>query len=245
MKVATTKDRLKQIMLERNLRPIDILRQSEYYQKEMNIKLNKVNLSHYISGRNEPNKEKVRLLAKTLKVSEQWLNGFDAPKDVVLTKSELYKHFDMVNQSDKIALDAKYLEDKYPTDIIIGNIISNYDKLEEKQRQSLLQYSDILLESTYQNDTYDIVATMFDNSMDPKYKTDERLMVTFGYDFKYGEIYLVEYEKDIYIRKVFFNEYSIKLVPVNEDYPVLTVSLPLSEHFKIIGKIVGKIKTSP
>ena len=40
MKVATTKDRLKQIMLERNLRPIDILRQSEYYQKEMNIKLN-------------------------------------------------------------------------------------------------------------------------------------------------------------------------------------------------------------
>ena len=110
MKVATTRDRLKQIMSERNLRPIDILRQSEYYQKEMNIKLNKVNLSHYISGRNEPNKEKVRLLAKTLKVSEQWLNGFDAPKDAVLTKSELYKHFDMVNQSDKIALDVKYLE---------------------------------------------------------------------------------------------------------------------------------------
>lgn len=245
MKVSTTRDRLKQIMSERNLRPIDILRQSEYYQKEMNIKLNKVNLSHYISGRNEPNKEKVRLLAKTLKVSEQWLNGFDAPKDVVLTKSELFKHFDMVNQSDKIALDAKYLEEKYPNDTIVGSIISNYDRLEDKQRQSLLQYSDILLEASYQANSYDIVATMMDNSMLPLYRTDERLMVTFGYDFKYGEIYLIECDKDIYIRKVFYNEYSIKLVPINDEYPVITISLPLEKHFKIIGKIVGKIKTSP
>ena len=48
MKISTTKDRLRQIMAERNLRPVDILKQSEYYQKEMNVSLNKVNLSHYI-----------------------------------------------------------------------------------------------------------------------------------------------------------------------------------------------------
>lgn len=244
MKVSTAKDRLKEIMSERNLRPVDILRQSEYYQKELNISLNKVNLSHYLTGRNEPNKEKIRLLAKTLKVSEAWLSGFDVPKDLVLTKSETLKHFDMVNQSDKIALDVDYLNKKYPNDTTIGGIISNYDKLEEKGRQSLLQYSDMLLEASYQNDNYDIVATMVDHSMEPLYKSDERLMVTFGYDFKIGDIYLVEYKKDILIRKLFYNEYNIKLVPLNEKYPVITVNLPLDIHFKIIGKIIGKI-TSP
>ena len=226
MKVSTAKDRLKEIMSERNLRPVDILRQSEYYQKELNVSLNKVNLSHYITGRNEPNKEKIRLLAKTLKVSEAWLSGFDVPKDLVLTKSESLKHFDMVNQSNKIALDVDYLNKKYPNDTIIGGIISNYDKLEEKERQSLLQYSDMLLEASYQNDNYDIVATMVDHSMEPLYKSDERLMVTFGYDFKIGDIYLVEYKKDILIRKLFYNEYNIKLVPLNEKYPVITVNLP-------------------
>ena len=241
MKISTTKDRLRQIMAERNLRPVDILKQSEYYQKEMNVSLNKVNLSHYISGRNEPNKEKVRLLAKTLKVSEAWLSGFDAPKDLVLTKSELFKHYDMIHQADKIALDAKYLEEKYPNDTIIGDIISNYDKLEEKGRQSLLQYSDILLEASYQADSYDIVATMVDSSMQPLYQTEERLMVTFGYDFKNGEIYLLEYEKDVLIRKVFYNEYNINLVPLNENYPIIKITFPIDKHFKIIGKIIGKI----
>lgn len=241
MKISTTKDRLRQIMAERNLRPVDILKQSEYYQKEMNVSLNKVNLSHYISGRNEPNKEKVRLLAKTLKVSEAWLSGFDAPKDLVLTKSELFKHYDMIHQTDKIALDAKYLEEKYPDDTIIGDIISNYDKLEEKGRQSLLQYSDILLEASYQADSYDIVATMVDSSMQPLYQTEERLMVTFGYDFKNGEIYLLEYEKDVLIRKVFYNEYNISLVPLNENYPIIKITFPIDKHFKIIGKIIGKI----
>ena len=86
---------------------------------------------------------------------------------------------------------------------------------------------------------------MFDNSMQPLYNEGDRLMVSFGYDFQIGESYLIEYKDNIYIRKVFYTEYNIKLVPVNEDYPVVTVSLPLDGHFKIIGKIVGKIKTSP
>jgi len=122
-----------------------------------------------------------------------------------------------------------------------GDIISNYDKLEEKGRQSLLQYSDILLEASYQADSYDIVATMVDSSMQPLYQTEERLMVTFGYDFKNGEIYLLEYEKDVLIRKVFYNEYNISLVPLNENYPIIKITFPIDKHFKIIGKIIGKI----
>ena len=37
MKIATPNDRLKQIMKERNLRQVDVVKMSEYYQKEIHI----------------------------------------------------------------------------------------------------------------------------------------------------------------------------------------------------------------
>ena len=248
MKIATTKDRLKQIMKERNLRQIDVVKQSEYYQKELNIKLTKSNLSQYISGKSNPDNKKIQLLAKTLRVSEGWLSGYDVKKELVVSKSELANHFDKIFQSDKIKLDLDYANKKYENNqhrLTFLALLENFDKLEENKQKNLLHYSDVLLESTFQTDEYNIVATMFDNSMEPTYSEGNRLLVSFGYDVKIGEHYLIEYKDDIYIRKVFYTEYNIKLVPVNEDYPVITVSLPLDGHFKIIGKIVGKIKTSP
>ena len=248
MKIATPNDRLKQIMKERNLRQIDVVKQSEYYQKELNIKLTKSNLSQYISGKSNPDNKKIQLLAKTLRVSEGWLSGYDVKKELVVSKSELSNHFDKIFQSDKIKLDLDFANQKYENQehrLTFLALLENFDKLEEDKRKNLLHYSDVLLESTYQTDEYNIVATMFDNSMQPSYNEGDRLMVSFGYDFQIGESYLIEYKDNIYIRKVFYTEYNIKLVPVNEDYPVVTVSLPLDGHFKIIGKIVGKIITSP
>lgn len=239
MKVSTTKQRLKQIMKERNLRQVDILKRSEYYQNEFGVKLSKANLSQYLSGKSTPDKKKINLLAKTLQVSEAWLSGFDAPKDIVIDKTDYDKAF----QSDKIALDIEYTDKKYnhKDRKKILNIIENFDKLDDKSKKSLSQYSDILLEATYQSDEYDIVATIIDNSMSPKFNEGNRLMVSFGYDFKFGEIYLIEYRKDILIRKVFFESFKIKLIAINDDYPAININLPLDEPFKIIGKIIGKI----
>lgn len=248
MKIATPNDRLKQIMKERNLRQVDVVKMSEYYQKELNVKLTKSNISQYLKGISNPDNKKIKLLAKTLRVSEGWLSGYDVKKELVISKSELSNHFDKIFQSDKIKLDLDYANQKYENNqnrLTFLALIENFDKLEEDKQKNLLHYSDVLLESTYQTDEYNIVATMFDNSMQPLYNEGDRLMVSFGYDFQIGESYLIEYKDNIYIRKVFYTEYNIKLVPVNEDYPVITVSLPLDEHFKIIGKIVGKIKTSP
>ena len=248
MKITTPNDRLKQIMKERNLRQVDVVKMSEYYQKELNVKLTKSNISQYVKGTSNPDRKKIQLLAKTLKVSEGWLSGYDVKKELVVSKSELSNHFDKIFQSDKIKLDLDFANQKYENQehkLTFLALLENFDKLEEDKRKNLLHYSDVLLESTYQTDEYNIVATMFDNSMEPTYSEGDRLMVSFGYDFKIGEHYLIEYKDDIYIRKVFYTEYNIKLVPVNEDYPVITVSLPMNGYFKIIGKIVGKIKTSP
>ena len=248
MKIATPNDRLKQIMKERNLRRVDVVKMSEYYQKEMNIKLTKSNISQYIKGTSNPDRKKIQLLAKTLKVSEGWLSGYDVKKNLVISKSELSNHFDKIFQSDKIKLDLDFANQKYENEqhkLTFLALLENFDKLEEDKQKNLLHYSDVLLESTYQTDEYNIVATMFDNSMEPLYNDGDRLMVSFGFDFKFGEDYLIEYKEDILIRRVFFENYKILLVPLNDNHPTTTIILPLKDHFKIIGKIVGKIKTSP
>ncbi|WP_035066154.1 helix-turn-helix domain-containing protein, partial [Carnobacterium maltaromaticum] len=79
MKVSTS-TRLKQIMSERNLKQVDILRMSLPLQKELGIKMGKSTLSQYVNGIQSPDQHRIYLLSKTLDVNEPWLMGFDVDK---------------------------------------------------------------------------------------------------------------------------------------------------------------------
>lgn len=103
----STSDRLEQLMNERKLKQVDILNLSLPYCKKYNIKMNKSDISQYVSGKVEPSQEKLVVLGMALNVSEAWLMGFDvspirkdnskeAEKDVDL----LWK-FSMLEQRDK------------------------------------------------------------------------------------------------------------------------------------------------
>ena len=130
-----------------------MVKMSEYYQKELGVKLTKSNISLYINGKSNPDNKKIQLLAKTLKVSEGWLSGYDVKKELVVSKSELSNHFDKIFQSDKIKLDLDFANQKYENQehkLTFLALLENFDKLEEDKRKNLLHYSDVLLESTYQ-----------------------------------------------------------------------------------------------
>ena len=79
MKKYTTADRLKQIMSERNLKQVDILNLASPFCKKHDIKLNKNDLSQYVSGKVEPGQNKLFILGLALNVSEAWLMGFEVP----------------------------------------------------------------------------------------------------------------------------------------------------------------------
>ena len=66
-------------MQERNLKQVDILNLAEPYCKKYDIKLTKVDLSKYVSGKVEPGQAKLFILAAALNVSEAWLMGLDVP----------------------------------------------------------------------------------------------------------------------------------------------------------------------
>ncbi len=81
MKKSTTSERLKKIMNERQLKQVDILEMAKPYCKKYDTKLNKNDLSQYVSGKVEPGQKKLSVLSSALNVNEAWLMGYDISSD--------------------------------------------------------------------------------------------------------------------------------------------------------------------
>ena len=79
MKVALA-ERLHEIMSESGLRQTDIIERAKPFSTLYGAKISRSDLSQYCSGRVEPAKEKLFLLAAALDVDEAWLLGYDVPR---------------------------------------------------------------------------------------------------------------------------------------------------------------------
>lgn len=68
-------------MNDRNLKQVDILKKTEPFCKKYGVKMNKSDISQYVSGKNEPGQDKLTMLGMALNVSEVWLMGYDVPME--------------------------------------------------------------------------------------------------------------------------------------------------------------------
>jgi transcriptional regulator with XRE-family HTH domain len=91
MKVSV-KDRLKQAMNYRNMTAADLCRKGHFA---------KATVSYWLNGRNDPNNEKLYLLAKILDVSEAWLLGYDVKMDRDPAQKEIDELAEMVARIKK------------------------------------------------------------------------------------------------------------------------------------------------
>ena len=107
MKRATTAERLKELMDGRNLKQVDILNLALPICAKYDIKMNKSDISQYVSGKVEPSQEKLVVLGLALNVTEAWLMGFDVPKQRKDNSAQAKEDFDffykfsMLNERDK------------------------------------------------------------------------------------------------------------------------------------------------
>ena len=85
MKEYSTSQRLKQIMDIKKMRQVDILHAAEPYCKRFDVKLNKNDLSQYVSGKTLPGQDKLTILGLALGVSEAWLMGYDVSMERSVT----------------------------------------------------------------------------------------------------------------------------------------------------------------
>lgn len=80
MEKITVAERIKEIMRNDNLRQIDIVEKCRPLCEHFGIKMNRSDISQYISGHAIPRQKKLYVLAKALNVSEGYLMGYDVPK---------------------------------------------------------------------------------------------------------------------------------------------------------------------
>ena len=109
----------------RNLRQIDILNECHKYCKQYNVKMNKSDISQYVSGKVEPNQDKLFILSKALNVNPTWLMGHDVPMEIDYQKPSSYA---INNEKEK-------------------HIIDNYRTLNNEGQDKLIDYSDDLVSS--------------------------------------------------------------------------------------------------
>lgn len=88
MKSSSTAERLRVLMKIRGLKQIDIVNLCQPYCEKYGVKMNKSDISQYVSGKAEPSQDKLIVLGMALDVQESWLMGFDVPEARSETKKQ-------------------------------------------------------------------------------------------------------------------------------------------------------------
>jgi hypothetical protein len=97
MEKVSSSERFKTLMNERNLRQVDILNLVLPYCKKYNVKMNKSDISQYVSGKTEPSQEKLVVLGMALNVSES-LMGFNVGRERKDTPEKAREDFDFLSK---------------------------------------------------------------------------------------------------------------------------------------------------
>ena len=216
MKISSTSERLLQIMNNRHLKQVDILRLAAPFCEENDIKLNRNDLSQYVNGKVEPRQSKLYILGQALKVNEAWLMGYDVPMH--------QKGIVEPNSSSQI---------KVP---VLGTVRAG---LPMEAVENILDYEEISEDMARQGDYFALQIKGY--SMEPRIKEGDVVIVRKQPDVESGEVAIVLVNGDeATIKKVQKFNGGINLVPSNPAYEVKTYSnddiesLPVS----IIGKVV-------
>lgn len=115
MEKTNTAARLKEIMTEKNLKQIDILNLVKPYCEMYGVKMNKSDISQYVSGKVAPSQDKLVVLGMALDVSESWLMGMDTARSrqqaatdagrkwtrTYLENKEVFDMYIALNEKDK------------------------------------------------------------------------------------------------------------------------------------------------
>ena len=75
--------RLREAMEAKGLKQVDVIRLAQPIGRECDVHIGKSHMSQYLSGKSEPRKDILSVLAKTLEVDEKWLAGIDDENEPV------------------------------------------------------------------------------------------------------------------------------------------------------------------
>lgn len=122
--MATFADRLKEVIENKKLKQADVIRMAKEAGEPFGIKIGKSQLSQYLSGKNTPRADIIRVLAKALSVDQLWLQGEETIKSEQnkLVKAEGIKmrEFTKSTKLDNVLYDVR------------GPVVEEASRMEEK-----------------------------------------------------------------------------------------------------------------
>ena len=120
--------RLRQLMQERGLKQVDIVRICAPYAKRFGISMGKSAISQYVSGKVLPAQRQLSVLGQALNVSEAWLMGYDVPRE----RSSSYSGNDLLNFPDVFPIRKK----SFP---LLGEIACGEPTYEEEEHETMVE----------------------------------------------------------------------------------------------------------
>ncbi len=261
VKRISTSERLNYIMNKNNLKQIDILNLSRPFCDKYNVKMNKSDISQYVSGKVEPSQEKLVVLGMALKVTESWLMGFDVPMErkdmpenaISLHEYDNIKKYRNLDEQGKLHVDTvlgweteriKELSRQHKQDVKTQKttppfrIIQYYQRLASAGKGEYL-FDDIPTDTIKVKNTpvsrkADFVIGVNGNSMEPDYYDGEKVFVEKTTDLETGEVGIFVRGEECFIKELGKNG----LISRNKKYPLITSS----EDIKVVGKVTGKVE---
>ena len=221
MKKYTTSERLKQIMSEKGLKQVDILRLAKPFCEKTGISLGKSSLNQYISGYAEPGQHKLYILGLALNVSEAWLMGYDVPIERTPPKVE----------TATLGFVRPVTKKKLP---VLGNVACGEPIFANEEHETYVEANADLAADfclTAKGDSM-INARIFDGDL---------LFVRSQDTVENGEIGVVLIDDEATVKRVYYDKENnvITLVPENPTHKPLRYTGEQLNQIRILGKVVS------
>lgn len=227
MKKTSTADRLKTIMREQSLRQIDILNKSKAISESYGIKMNKSDISQYVSGLVEPGQDKLVVLGQALNVSEAWLMGYDVPRERNDSNEKTENNLKIKNIEDILQIKTQ----KIP---LIGDIACGVPNLAEENFKSYVELgADIRADFA--------LRCHGDSMINARILDGDIVFIKKQAYINNGEIAAVLVEEEATLKRVYITETTITLIAENTAYPPIIIDRRDDSDmvFKILGKAVA------
>ena len=218
--MATSTERINQIMKEKRLRQIDVLNLAKPFQEKYNIKFSKSHLSQYVNGKSNPDNEKIFLLSKVFGVTEAWLLGYDVSR---------YKNSEEAEVNEPQSSQGLQIP-------VLGTVAAG---IPISAVEDILDYEEIPLSWKSQGEFFAL--KIKGDSMEPRMESGDVVIVKQQSDANSGDTVIVLVNgDDATCKKLQKTENGIMLVSTNPNYlPMFFTNEEIqTKPVVILGKVV-------